>query len=629
MDPDDSPPARRGPRVRRVAPVSRRVVLRVALTGAAAGVAAVLAACADDPPAGGPVVVRPTPVATPPDTSAEQSGLPDVGGTPPAGAPTGRAARAGVFTPRPQRSAPPPELTSASAPTPSDTPVPTSTPTRTPAPTPAQRPTPRQVAASEPLPTQRPGALELDGAQIDERFLEERLWEHWDAAQAYFARNLDEQAASEFHSAVAVAFAQGRTDVGEYLAAETLQLVERDGGAARLAALDLGGRTVGWLPPEPREALRRTANDVYRSVMTHERNEITTGLAIELLAQLRVIRSSSGLFGLHWPDPSRRYRDGTPFVERVVSFAADNTEYQRERVRTRVAKLRDRHPNSPIIVRVDFRPGQVIPRNEAERTEYYRQLENIISAPEFQGLIMQQGNEPQFEGNPTPDEIAREFNGWGVAETDTGNFWTRCDIFNPTAIRLPMPIAPFHPAGPETANPAGLEDSPWARLAYQSKRRILDGGRARGRVPQAWSEHVYGDPRPGGAGAEREAWTDVRDPLEGFRWGMNVGHTWQEINTHVEREFGLPPLPVWITEFNTAARGITPPFQPADNYVRDWMIHALAQMSAALPTLTGACWFVADSYNHDAQWTRFALHEGHGRLPDAEKDLEALQAAGV
>ena len=583
------------------------------LSVALAGAGAAMAACGESGPPGGPLVSRPSVPAPGTRTPAPGPAL-ERSLTPRPESPTPRA---GVLTP----------VVTGSPP--AESPTPMLEPSAAPEPTPRLRPTPRVAATPQSQPEGPAGVPVVDGATVDLAFSEERIWRHWDRAQAYFAQAQDVDGAREFHAAVAIAFAHGRPDIGEYLAAEGLASVQRSGSARRLAALDLGGRVAGWLPASVRASLREPANTVYAEAMTREALTVDPPVVTTLLRQLRTIRGSTGLAGVHWPDPGRQYRDGTPFVERVVSFAGTDAEYHLERVRMRVAKLRDRHPDSPIIVRVDYRPGQAIPRNEAERAEYYPQLEQIISAPEFQGLILQQGNEPQFDGNPTPAEIAREFIGWGVADTDTGDFWSRCDTFNPTARRLPMPVAPFHPDGPEEPNPPGLEDSPWARMAYQTKWRILQVGRARDRVPHGWAEHVYGDPRPDRPGADREAWADRRDPTMDFRWGVNVAETWQEINALLERQTGVPPLPVWVTEFNSAARGTEPPNQPADNYAPGWMIHALARMTVAFPTLQGACWFVADSYNHDTSWTRFALHERHGRMADADRDFEALQQAGV
>ena len=613
--------------------VSRRRVLAATLTLLAGGAGAALAACAEaelsEPPAP-PAASRPSPAppsAPPPPPPAATRASP----RPPLPSPSVRTPQAGVVTPGARTvptQAPSPAARARASPTEVPSPV-ARAPAQTPEPTARPRPGQRVAPTPEPEPPRPPGAPEIDGLTVASEFTEARIWRHWEAARDFFTRGLDPQGATEFRSAVAVAFGHGRVDIGEYLASEGQGLVRERPTADRLAALDVGGPVVSWLPAPVRERLRAQANILYRDILDAERDTVDPAIVATLLGQIRTIRNSSGLLGVHWPDPTRTYRDGTPFVERVVSRAETGVEYHREQVRVRVSKLRARHPLSPIILRVDYRPGQAIPRNEAERAEYYPMLEGIIKAEEFQGLILQQGNEPQFDGNPTPDEIAREFNGWGTADTDTGNFWTHCDIFNPTALRLPMPIAPFHPDGPAQPNPAGVEDSPWARMAYQSKQRLLEYGKARGRIPHGWAEHVYGDPLPGQAGADREAWRDLRDPRTNFRWGMNVAETWHEINGALERAFGLTPLPVWVTEFNTAARGTRTPFRPADNYVPGWMIHATAQMATRLPTLQGACWFVADSYFHDLQWAQFALHEGKGRTRDAERDFETLQRAGV
>ena len=613
--------------------VSRRRVLAATLTLLAGGAGAALAACAEaelsEPPAP-PAASRPSPAppsAPPPPPPTATRASP----RPPLPSPSVRTPQAGVVTPGARTvptQAPSPAARARASPTEVPSPV-ARAPAQTPEPTARPRPGQRVAPTPEPEPPRPPGAPEIDGLTVASEFTEARIWRHWEAARDFFTRGLDPQGATEFRSAVAVAFGHGRVDIGEYLASEGQGLVRERPTANRLAALDVGGPVVSWLPAPVRERLRAQANILYRDILDAERDTVDPAIVATLLGQIRTIRNSSGLLGVHWPDPTRTYRDGTPFVERVVSRAETGVEYHREQVRVRVSKLRARHPLSPIILRVDYRPGQAIPRNEAERAEYYPMLEGIIKAEEFQGLILQQGNEPQFDGNPTPDEIAREFNGWGTADTDTGNFWTHCDIFNPTALRLPMPIAPFHPDGPAQPNPAGVEDSPWARMAYQSKQRLLEYGKARGRIPHGWAEHVYGDPLPGQAGADREAWRDLRDPRTNFRWGMNVAETWHEINGALERAFGLTPLPVWVTEFNTAARGTRTPFRPADNYVPGWMIHATAQMATRLPTLQGACWFVADSYFHDLQWAQFALHEGKGRTRDAERDFETLQRAGV
>ena len=88
-------------------------------------------------------------------------------------------------------------------------------------------------------------------------------------------------------------------------------------------------------------------------------------------------------------------------------------------------------------------------------------------------------------------------------------------------------------------------------------------------------------------------------------------------------------MDVWVTEYNTAARGLDPAFAPESSYAEGWMLNAVARMVASLPTLRGACWFVGDAEAHNNSWTTFALHERAGQLAAAEDDFYEMLAAGL
>ncbi|MDP6507873.1 MAG: hypothetical protein QF719_04520 [Chloroflexota bacterium] len=393
----------------------------------------------------------------------------------------------------------------------------------------------------------------------------------------------------------------------------------------RLPDLHITRGGLEWLPESDRIALLDQIDSAYRNGLRRVGSAGQEERARSYLATLQEIRDSVRFCGVHWPHPRKEYADGTPFVERVMCFAGDQEEFHREAVRVRIQRLRDSYPASPIILRIDYRPAIAIPRNDAERDEYYPRLAEIMGAPEFAGIMIQQGNEPQLEGSPTPEVLAREFNGWGTPPEDTRNFWMTAAIHNPNAPRLPPALAAFNPIGPDEPNPAGLEDSPWARLAYRTKSLIVGVGRERDRLPHAWSEHVYGDPVA--SGGPLEPWDEPVDS-HGYRWQTNVADTWHQVNRAVELENGIAPMDVWVTEYNTAARGVEGANAPEASYTGGWMFNAIARMAVSLPTLRGACWFVGDAEAHNNSWATFALHERRGQLANAEDDFYDLLDAG-
>jgi hypothetical protein len=317
--------------------------------------------------------------------------------------------------------------------------------------------------------------------------------------------------------------------------------------------------------------------------------------------------------GLHWPDATRTYADGTPFVERmVIRSGVPQEEYHPDECHDRVALLAANHPASDILVRVDFREGQAIPHGACERAEYLSRLAWAVNRPAYHDLgsraIFQMGNEPQLEGAPHAGDLVDIFNGPG------GNFVGTVKSWTPTARTAFVPIAPYHPDRLGAPPNSSEEGSPWSDL-YQ---RILDDVLSGGAAPDVLSVHVYGDPTQGQvADFPREPWEDTNKVAEGWRFAMNVARTWADI--HDDAGWNGP---VWVTEFNTAARGQN----PSMNYPARWLLHALGAMAALIPGLEAACWFVGEGRG---VWDAYALHGRRGNMPTAEADFNWMQVHGL
>ncbi len=445
-------------------------------------------------------------------------------------------------------------------------------------------------------------------------------------AFAHFAGGEETEGIVAFNVALTEAESGGMTSLAEDRIRQIVTLSTEDNMQDRLLELNISRSALAWLGEGERRTLLGQIDGAYRNGLRRVGPAGDVDGVRRYLAAVLEMRGFGRFTGVHWPHPRKEYVDGTPFVERVMCFAGDQEEFHREAVRVRIERLRESYPFSPIILRIDYKPGIAVPRNDAERDEYYPRLAEVMAAPEFDGIMIQQGNEPQLEGEPSAEALAREFNGWGTPPEDTRNFWMTAAINNPNAPRLPPAIAPFNPLGPDGPVPDGMEDSPWARLAYRAKAMMVEVGRERDRMPHAWSEHVYGDPTAGGG--RMEPWDEPLDS-HGYRWQTNVADTWREVNLAIEARYGIDPMDVWVTEYNTAARGLDPAFAPENSYAQGWMLNAVARMVASLPTLRGACWFVGDAEAHNNSWTTFALHERTGRLAAAEDDFYEMLAAGL
>ena len=315
-------------------------------------------------------------------------------------------------------------------------------------------------AGAENQPERRPETA-LPGTSDDPPlppFADTSLVNRFAVAFAHFADGAETEGIAAFNVALTEAESGGMASLAQDRIRQIVALSDGDDMQDRLVELNISRSALAWLGYGERTALLGQIDGAYRNGLRR------VGLAGDVdglrryLAAVQEIRGFGRFTGVHWPHPRKEYVDGTPFVERVMCFAGDQEEFHREAVRVRIERLRESYPQSPIILRIDYKPGIAVPRNEAERDEYYPRLAEVMGAAEFDGIMIQQGNEPQLEGDPSPEALAREFNGWGMPPEDTRNFWMTAAINNPNAPRLPPAIAPFNPLGTEGPGPDGIED---------------------------------------------------------------------------------------------------------------------------------------------------------------------------
>ena len=257
------------------------------------------------------------------------------------------------------------------------------------------------------------------------------------------------------------------------------------------------------------------------------------------------------------------------------------------------------HPEATVVLRVDWgRAAHSFPLapDLAEWRDGFEQfgaLDHLGSR-----LVMQVGNEPQLEGAESVQQVVEAW--WTAAEEIRHSL--------PQARIGSVPVATFNPDRIGVTAGLSREGSPWADLDYELRRRLFFRPDLH---PDVDLLHVYGD----GANAVT---TDINSlDSHDWRFGINVAETWEENR----EELGVWTTPVIITEFNTAARGVSPPHRPLDNYQAGWLRDAMLYLQGALPSATDICWFVGSASGRGDAWSPFAV--------DCRADLQADFAAAL
>ena len=297
--------------------------------------------------------------------------------------------------------------------------------------------------------------------------------------------------------------------------------------------------------------------------------------------------------GTHWADPLVQYRPNTPTVDLAYVTAPAGGVFSPAAAMKRIEVYAATHPEATVVLRVDWgRAAHSFPLapDLAEWRDGFEQfgaLDHLGSR-----LVMQVGNEPQLEGAESVQQVVEAW--WTAAEEIRHSL--------PQARIGSVPVATFNPDRLGAAEGVSLEGSPWSDLDYELRGRLFDRPDLH---PDVDLLHVYGD----GANAVT---TDINSlDSHDWRFGINVAETWEENR----EELGVWTTPVIITEFNTAARGVSPPHRPLDNYQAGWLRDSMLYLQGALPQATDICWFVGSASGPRVAWSPFAV--------DCRADLQA------
>ena len=308
--------------------------------------------------------------------------------------------------------------------------------------------------------------------------------------------------------------------------------------------------------------------------------------------------------GLHWPKQWPKgltYRPDMPMVENCYLIPDGDLDiFSVDAVFKRVKVYAEAHPLARILVRVDYQRGEAFKGRSAPMPAALHDLLTNL-APLGRRLVLQYGNEPQLEG---ADNVGRVADAYKV-------FYDFAREHAPQSLIASIPVAPYNAdrlGAPDTVP----GEAPWLAL----HRYLLTTAIADNRAPDVLSLHAYSD---------GDRLTVVDADGDAFAW--NVLAAWHAVHVALH----LDDLPVWVSEFNTAARGITAPHRPADNYVQGAVQAMIEEAPRLCPSVKWMTWFVGAP----RRWDAFApLDEpadeyGHGALSDLTLDLASVGAGPV
>ena len=295
--------------------------------------------------------------------------------------------------------------------------------------------------------------------------------------------------------------------------------------------------------------------------------------------------------GIHWPREAAPspYPDGTPFVELAYVHGVDSDDmHSLPMAVKRIERLAATHPKSPILLRVDWQRGDAF--SLAIPTVLTTALKPLSYLGHLGGrLAIQVGNEPQLEGALSMDQVIRTYR----------ITWSILSPWLPLALRASTPVAPYNPRRLGAQVGLSREGSPWADL----QQAVLIGQFLSELPPHVFSFHVYGD---GALPVKKDA---ILRSADGWRFGLSVATTWREVTEDLRQHADTVGVRgTWISEFNTASRGIHPPNRPADNYRAGWLPAALDVVGTMLPSAVACCWFVGEE--RGGEWGAFAPDSG-------------------
>lgn len=240
-------------------------------------------------------------------------------------------------------------------------------------------------------------------------------------------------------------------------------------------------------------------------------------------------------------------------------------------VRSKAIKARD--DGLVNIIRIDYRNGLAVPRNNSEFDDWAAKFIQCIQELNDVANLFIVGNEPNLEdgawgrnGGIRPQQYADAFN----------YLYQR----KPTGVRLLV------------AGPSGFSPPEWL-------------GETAARITNAdgFALHTYGDPNH---------CSDPRQPCSRGGWWFDGGFQYfKDLIAQIPQRFWAQP--VYITEFNTDVDGPAQAPNPAQNYRNYWINQAFQAVRdynatrGSKPEVKALAWFVDRDDSNGGDWASFAL----------------------
>jgi hypothetical protein len=215
------------------------------------------------------------------------------------------------------------------------------------------------------------------------------------------------------------------------------------------------------------------------------------------------------------------------------------------------------------IIRIDYRNYQAVPKNPSEYDNWVSGFNSCIQALRDIATLFIVGNEPNIEGEISPEQYAAAFN----------YLYAR----KPAGIDLLV------------AGPSGFSDPSW-----------FGGVNSRINNTDGFAIHTYGDPT---------ICNDPRQSCSRGGWPFDGGFLYfKDLINQIPSGFWSKP--VYITEFNTDVNGPEQQPNPRQNYQNLWVNKAFQAVRdynatrGTKPEVKALAWFVD---RDDGGWGDFAL----------------------
>jgi len=275
-----------------------------------------------------------------------------------------------------------------------------------------------------------------------------------------------------------------------------------------------------------------------------------------------------------------------------------------------------------VLVRVDYSPSLSVPPDDTSRTDYMLFLAQVCQDARYNqnawGYII--GNEPNWTADNTPSPInpawyARVYNGYNAPVGDTGNAYQFIKTYQPNALVLVAPVAPWFPYS--NSSDTYTLNEPWLNYFNEMCRNVYSGAEAKSESVDGFAIHTYGRTGTDGTanGGASEPHTDVQVPggPSGAWFGFTTYKNWRDIIDQFNTT-----VPMWITETNTRTDA------PSSNsYPSGWYLQALSEIASNGARFRSLCWFPDENYpNSQGIWSQDCLTNPTGKCAQANSDFD-------